>query len=321
MEVTDGVVRIATPLAGRRNDVYAFVGRHRTVLFDAGVDGVFADHIAPGLDAAGVAAGQVSHAVLSHCDVDHFGGISDAREHLPATTFMAHPSDAGMMQDFRLYLQGRGRSFLKPYGLDEPATELEWVRNVTREGPIDALVCGWERIDLGDRELQLLHVPGHSRGHLAIHDQKRSLVAVSDAVLGDAVPDADGHPIFPPTYRHVAAYLETIERIRALVPEHLVTAHYGTYEGAGVRDFLDTSEEFCRSLGGTVEALFDEAPEGGFTLADCVDRLLPTVGTWPKEGRRNALAFPVCGHLEDLVRAGRLTLEVSGSPAVFRRAA
>jgi hypothetical protein len=152
-----------------------------------------------------------------------------------------------------------------------------------------------------------------------VYDPERSLVAISDAVLGDAVPDADGRPLFPPTYRHVVAYLGSIQRIRSLEPEHLVTAHYGTYEGTQVADFLDTSEEFCRWLGAAVEELFDDAHVAGLTLADCVDRLLPTVGDWPKEGRRNALAFPVCGHLEDLARAGRLTLEASAAPAVFRR--
>ncbi len=321
MEISEGVVRIATPLAGRRNDVYAFVGSSRTVLLDTGVDGVFADHIAPALEEAGVAAGQVSHVVVSHCDVDHFGGLADARENLPSATFLAHPNDAGMMQDFGLYLQGRGRSFAQSYGLDESEADLAWVREVTREAPIDVLAGGWERIDLGDRELQLLHVPGHSRGHLAVHDPQRSLVAISDAVLGTAVPDVDGHPIFPPTYRHVASYLATIGRLRALAPDQLHTAHYGAYEGSAVADFLGESEEFCRSLGAAVEALFVGTGTGRgavrLTLSECVDQLLPIIGSWPKAGRRNALAFPVCGHLEDLVSAGRLTLDATTSPAVF----
>lgn len=319
MTGVDGVVRISTPLGGRRNDVYAFVGSARTVLFDTGVAGVATDFILPGLAAARVRPEQVSHVVVSHCDVDHFGGITDARQHFRQAVFLAHPNDAGMMQDFGLYLQGRGRSFYANYGLDEPPLDLSWAREVTGEGPIDVLVTGGEWIDLGDRGVQVLHVPGHSRGHLAISDPGRGLVAISDAVLGSAVPDADGNPLFPPTYRHVADYLRTIALVRSLAPSRLVTAHYGQFEGAAVVDFLDESEAFCRTVGIAVDTLFTTDHEAGRTLSDCVDELLPTLGTWPKEGRRNALAFPVCGHLEELVRVGRLTLDATVRPAVFRR--
>jgi len=318
MEVVEGVVRIETPLVGRRNDVYAFVGSQRTVLFDTGVDGVAEDFIVPALAEVGVGPGDVSHVVVSHCDVDHFGGLAEARKHFPAAVFLAHGDDAGMMQDFGLYLQGRGRSFVHSYGLDEPEADLAWVREVTHEAPIDALVCGGERLDLGDRELRLLHVPGHSRGHLAISDPDRSLVAVSDAVLGSAVPDSDGRPLFPPTYRHVDAYLDSIEHLRGLAASQLVTAHYGSFEGQAVSAFLDESEAFCRSLARSVAQAMPGTDRVGLTLAEFVDLLLPTVGDWPKDGRRNALAFPVCGHLEELVRVGRLALDATTSPYRFR---
>ena len=321
-QIAAGVERISTPLGNRRNDVYAFRGSSRTVLLDTGVDGVMSGHILPGLEEAGVGASDVSHVVVSHCDVDHFGGIGAARETFADAAFLAHPCDAPMMADFEAYLSGRGRSFVSVYGLDEPPADLAWVREVTRESPVTGMVAGGESIDLGGREIHLLHLPGHSRGHLGVHDPSRGVVALSDAVLGAAVPDVDGMPLFPPTYRHVEEYLDTVALVRRLAPQYLLTAHYGVYEGTAVAAFLDESEDFCHTLEAAVVELFAEAddPEG-LTLAEAVAGLLPSVGSWPREGRLNALAFPVCGHVERLAAQGRLVIDLSEGPARIRSAA
>lgn len=320
MTVDNGVLRICTPLVGRNNDLWAFTGPQRTVLFDTGVDGVARDHILPALDSAGIEPAAVSHVVVSHCDVDHCGGIRDVHTYLPDARVLAHPNDAGMMQDFSLFLQGRGRSFVDVYGLDERQADIDWMRAVTGEGRVDCFVGGFERIDLGDREIEILHVPGHSRGHLALHDRANATVAISDAILGSAIPGFGGVALIPPTYRHVEHYLHTIERIRQIAPRRLLTAHYGIYEDDAVAAFLDESEDFCRSLGRQVSSVVDElgnrSPQG-FTLADCVDALVPHVGTWPREGSRNTLSFPVCGHLEKLLSDGRLVLDTSYKAARF----
>lgn len=320
--ITAGVERIATPLGNRRNDVYAFHGGSRTVLLDTGVDGVVTSHIVPGLADAGIAPSDVSHVVVSHCDVDHFGGLGAAHEAFSGASFLAHPADAPMMADFDAYLAGRGRSFVSVYGLDEPPADLAWVREVTREAPVTGMVSGGESIDLGGREIHLLHLPGHSRGHLGVHDPLRGVVALSDAVLGAAVPDLDGAPLFPPTYRHVEDYLATIALVRRLAPTYLLTAHYGVFEGGAVTDFLDESQDFCRSLERAVVSLFAERGDpAGITLAEVLSELLPSVGAWPREGRLNALAFPVCGHIERLAAQGLLVVDLSGGPARIRSAA
>ena len=160
-------------------------------------------------------------------------------------------------------------------------------------------------IDLGDREIAIWHIPGHSHGHLGIYDQTNDTLAVSDAILGDAVPLADGTPSFPPTYRHVDAYLATIERARALQPETLLTAHYGDYVGEQVPAFLNTTELFVRRMDDQVMAALQ--PEGQ-TLHEIVKKVNPAIATWPLEGTETALAFPVAGHLERARAAGFATM-------------
>jgi hypothetical protein len=130
---------------------------------------------------------------------------------------------------------------------------------------------------------------------------------VSDAVLGAAVPLADGSPAFPPTYRYVADYLATIDRIGQLAPERIITAHYGTFTGAQAADFLRTSREFVERLEDRV--LADLRRHGPSSLAAVLTRINPIAGEWPAEGTEGALAFPVVGHLEDLEARGLVAEE------------
>ncbi|MGC3954799.1 MAG: MBL fold metallo-hydrolase [Propionicimonas sp.] len=318
MEIAAGVHRIATPLGDRRCDVYLFVGDERALLFDAGVAGSVIDFVLPELERLGLAPEFVSHVVLSHCDVDHYGSLGEVRTALPAATTVAHAADAALMENFDAYLAGRGRPFRSGYDIDDTPEGLAWLREVTGEGPVELRVEGGESIDLGGRHVQLVAVPGHSRGHLALRDDSAGLWAISDAVLGTAVPLADGTAAFPPTYRHVAEYRAAIALVRAARPAVLATAHYGVFEGADADKFLTSSLDFTYLLEARVLAAVRRAGPEGTSVARLLDDVDATVGDWRHPAPPNALAFPVIGHLEELAARGMVRLDLTTSPAAVR---
>ncbi len=293
---------VHTPLGERVSTVVLFAGSDAVLLFDTGVDGTIGEWVLPALADHGHRPEDVRHVVVSHCDVDHFGGVAEARELLPRAEVVAHRDDADAIEDWDAWERGRGREFRPRYGLDEDPDVLAWCRSVTRGGPVDRRLSGDVDVDLGGGPLRLLHVPGHSRGHLAVHDPATDTVVVSDAVLGAAVPLADGSPAFPPTYRHVADYRATIDRLAGLNPARLVTAHYGTFTGADVGRFLAETRAFTERL---EELVLDDLRRHGPTaLPGMLARLNPLAGDWPVAGTAGALAFPVVGHLEDLEARG-----------------
>lgn len=316
-EVAPGVHRIDTPLGERLCSLYLFTGSGAVALFDVGIDGTVSAHVLPYLAELGLPPHRVTHIVVSHCDVDHFGGLADARAGLPNATVVAHRLDADAISHYSVFEEQRARGFRAPYGWDEDPDVLAWTREVTREAPVDERIDGSVRLDLGDRVLDLLHVPGHSSGHLAVHDSSADVVAISDAVLGDAVPFADGRPAFPPTYRYVDDYLATIELIAQLGPGLLLTAHYPTYRGAEVAAFLAQSRNFAEQLDDAVLAELNEAPDG-LTVPDLVRRLNGRVGDWPAAGTDGALVYPVVGHVErGLARGSLRRREDRAGVAVF----
>lgn len=299
--LADGLHRIDVPLGERFASLYLVVGSTSALLFDTGVDGSIPEHVVPALAELGVDPGDVGSVVISHCDVDHFGGAADARESFPRARLMAHPLDRPAMEDYATYLSDRARGFLDTYGWDEDPAVLEWCRSVTREVPLDSDAVDGQVVDLGGRVAVIRHVPGHSRGHTAIEVPSAGAVLVSDAVLGASVNLADGTPAFPPTYRYVDDYLATIDLLERRADPLLLTAHYPAFEGSAAAAFLAESREFVLRLDSLVADALEAGPS---TLAELLAAVNPIAGRWPVEGTEGALAFPVVGHLERMVATG-----------------
>ncbi|MGH9135587.1 MAG: hypothetical protein ACRD0G_00895 [Acidimicrobiales bacterium] len=179
------------------------------------------------------------------------------------------------------------------------------MRSVTREGPLRQRLVGGESVRLAaDWSIDVLHAPGHSHGHLAIWDARSASAIVSDAVLSDAVRAATGEPVFPPTYRYVAAYRATAGGLAIWRPATLLTAHYPTMTGDAATAFLHSSLGFTSVVEAAVLRALASQPR---VLVDILPEINAEVASWSLDGTEGALAFPVVGHLEDLWSRGVLS--------------
>lgn len=293
--VAEGLYRVDAPLGERFASLYVVVGSAAAMLYDTGVDGVIPQHIVPTLATMGIEPRDIRTVIVSHNDVDHFGGVADAREQFANARILAHALDRPSIEHFETYLGERARGFLADYGWDEDPAVLDWCRSVTRETALDGEVVDGDRIDLGDREVVIWHLPGHSHGSIGVEIPWADAILVSDAVLGASVNLADGTPAFPPTYRYVDEYLSTIARLDLAGHTRLLTAHYPPLEGKPAHRFLVESREFVGRLDELVIAALRAGP---LTLAALLAELNPVAGDWPLEATAGALAFPVVGHLE-----------------------
>lgn len=305
MTTYPGLHRIRIPLGQRFADLWVFLGDKKHLLFDAGTKDTMTTAVVPALAELGFGPDSITDVVVSHLDVDHCGDVGQLRDVLPNARVIAHKDDAGAISDFDTFWVERGREFLHGWGLDESPEAIAWMEDVFVPGPVDQVLDQETTITLDNgRVIDVLHVPGHSWGHLALFDRENNLLAISDAILGHAVPLADGTDSFPPTYRHIDTYLATIARVREMAPQVLLTAHYGDFVGDDITSFLDRSEEFVHRLGALVKNTVTTQPK---TLADLVAEINPQIATWPQEGSLTALAFPVAGHLEHLLALGQIT--------------
>jgi glyoxylase-like metal-dependent hydrolase (beta-lactamase superfamily II) len=291
------------PLGMRHNSVHLVVGESSVLLFDAGIAGQMPTVLARALAHVGRSLDDLSHVVLSHCDIDHWGGAGDVRDLAPMAMFASHRDEQALVEDTEVALVRRYQEFAADHGVgwDEEFHDLQ--RGRARPVPMDAALSGGERIDLGGRVIEVLHVPGHSRGHLAVWDAATRTLLVGDAVLGDSVFDLEGRLVMPPNYRSPSDYRATCARLAALEPEWLLAAHFPVMARDEARHFLRVSVEYSE----IVEAALRDAlatADRASTL-ELVRTMQSRLGPWPEPLGDFGLAAMLIGHLEEWVAAGR----------------
>jgi len=303
-ELRPGLHRIQAPLGERFVALYLLVGETGALLVDTGIRESITQSFLPYLDAAGIDPQLVKWAVNTHCDFDHTGGNGALKAALPHVKIVAHRLDQDFTENIEHLIEGRYGEFRATDGFDDPSETTDYLRGVTDLVPVDLVVDGDEQFDLGGRVVTVLHTPGHSPGHVAVHDSANRALLIGDATLGETVPYADGRAAFPPTYRDTGDYLASIERFRALDPELVLTAHYPVYEGADAVAFLADSERYVATVDGILRHVLATSTAPRTTL-ELVRDAGSRLGPWDAAALDYAI-FPVTGNLERLRDGGEV---------------
>jgi glyoxylase-like metal-dependent hydrolase (beta-lactamase superfamily II) len=250
-EIAEGIHRIESDLGPRFMCQYVVAGRDRSVLVDTGLADTPAAVIDPYLSAAGL---EPDFVLSSHPDNDHVGGNRAYRDAHADAIFMCHELDRRWVESNEALVR-ENYGWHAAYGFPPmPADEL--LASMSGDAPVEVGLTGGETIRLGaDRVVEVLHLPGHTLGHLGLWDEQTRTAIIIDAVLADGIYDRAGNKLIPPRYYDVEALRQTIARLEALQPELLLTAHYPVLERrealawlAAGRVFLDDVERAVRAL-------------------------------------------------------------------------
>lgn len=293
-EIAPGIQRIESDLGPRFMAQYLLIGTERTLLVDTGLADTPDEVLRDALQSAGAAPDLI---LITHADLDHCGGNRRMRELHPRALFACHERDRPWIESNAAML-AENYLWHEPYGLDEPdeAGRRDMLAQLGGDAPIDVGLTGGETIRLGaDRRLEVLHLPGHTLGHLGLWDPGARIAIVIDAALYDGIYDRAGTKLIPPRYYDAQAYRETIRRIRALEPELLLTAHFEPMGAAAARDFCERSLAYVDE----VEAVVREArDEGTLGLRELTARVDGRLGPFPEF--TTEIAAGVRSHLAQL---------------------
>jgi glyoxylase-like metal-dependent hydrolase (beta-lactamase superfamily II) len=249
MEILPGIHRIQSDLGVRFMCQYLLVGEDRTVLVDTGLAETPEGVIIPYLGGIGLSLEDVDEVIISHADVDHCGGDRALKQGRPSLRFSCGEADRPYVESNQVILAEIYR-WSEPYGFGPDEDSAEWIlKELGGDSPIDAGLRGGETLRLGpDWRVEILHLPGHTPGHLGIWDPKNGAAIIIDAALETGIYDREGNRLIPPRYFDAAQYQGTIRKLRALRPEHLLTAHYPPMQGQEALDFLDRSLDFTEQV-------------------------------------------------------------------------
>jgi len=309
LELYPGAYRISSLFGGRNLFQYLFVG-DATILFDTGIAPTPHATILPALETLGLRAERITIAINSHADGDHQGGNFSLKQASPRMLLACGTADQEMIED-RQVLWDRRYYFLKAdfgVGIDPTPSP-----DAGKPQKIDLCFEGGERIRVRkDWQLEVLHVPGHSHGHLALYDPDHRAAFVGDALHGRGCPKASGEMALPVTYYYVDAYLSTLNFLEHLPIDVLYTAHFPVMRGGKIRDFIAESRQtvatFDRVLLSNLKGV-----SSGLDLTHLIEAIGNAFSDWPKDTLIFSM-FAIKGHMDRLEELGKVRLVREGRP-------
>ncbi|MBS0416411.1 MAG: MBL fold metallo-hydrolase [Proteobacteria bacterium] len=187
-------------------------------------------HLLAALDELGIQRDAVDYVFLTHVHMDHAGGAGLLIQHLPNARVLIHPRGVPHMVDpSKLVAASQA-----VYGADEFRRLYGDVLPV----PQDRIVTVPDnyRCDLGGRELELIHTPGHALHHYVIVDRKHGAIFSGDTfgVSYRALDTPQGPFIVPttsPSQFDPEQAIQSIDRMMSYAPESIYLMHYSRVTG------------------------------------------------------------------------------------------
>lgn len=310
-----GLYQIEQILGPRYLYQYLLVGE-RSLLIDTGIASSPDETILPYFEEINFDPADLDYIVISHADVDHFGGNARMREVAPDALIVSHKLDAHWVSSRERILRER-YGWYKQFGMDYPAETEQWLQDAL--GPdvrVDLALTGGEVFMLDDdRPIRVLHLPGHSDGHMGFYDEANKAVIVIDAILWRGLLDMEDNIISPPPYGLIQPYLDGIDRVLSLDFKHLYTGHYVPKSGDEARQWLQESKQYVRDAHEAVSEVLQEAARP-LTLSQVHAEANERLG--PYSAFAVELAMPVYAHLEQLVAEGLAEREQAEGQPTWR---
>lgn len=114
---------------------------------------------------------QVTHLINTHCHLDHVLGNQYVKDTY-AVKLAIHPQEVPILQQAPTYAPQYGLTGYEP-------TEAE------------ILLTASHTIQVGNTQLTVLHVPGHSPGHIALYSSQEQICFVGDVLFSGSIGRTD----------------------------------------------------------------------------------------------------------------------------------
>lgn len=204
-EIDDKTYSISEYLHWEETHCYLLSGSKRSLLIDTGL-GIANIH-----DVVSKLTDKPVTAIATHVHWDHIGGLSHFSD------FYAHSAELDWLTGkFPLPIGAVQKMVVDhcntPDGFDINSYKIF-------QGIPTKLLADHDVIDIGERQIEVLHTPGHSPGHLCFWEKERGYLFTGDLVYKGTL--FANYPSTDPE-----AYLASLEKIAALPVLKTFPAHH-----------------------------------------------------------------------------------------------
>ena len=195
--------------------VYVVMAGDHWILIDSG-SGTDTSHenLLSGLQQVGVEPSSLTHILLTHAHIDHYGGLVKLRP-LTNAKIVVHELDVQTVADHEVRLAHTSRhldSFLAGTGLvEETRADIlniyRYAKASYRSIPVDLT---YEALGMKLGHLEFIHLPGHCPGHVAI--RLDDVIFCGDTVVVGVTPHLSPESIN--SYSGLGRYLDSLARFQ-----------------------------------------------------------------------------------------------------------
>ncbi|MFD9721721.1 MBL fold metallo-hydrolase [Streptomyces sp. NPDC059076] len=175
--------------------------------------------------------------VLTHAHLDHMGSAHEFAE------CWAHPAEpvdtpgrgsllARVVND-TLGGDPDGAAELPPVLINAlPTADYDPLAYRLRPASITRQLEEGDTIDLGDRQLRVLHLPGHTPGSIGLYDEERRVLFSGDVLYDDELLDTLAGS-------DIGQYIATMKRLRRLDIDLVHAGHGASFGAERMREIID----------------------------------------------------------------------------------
>jgi hydroxyacylglutathione hydrolase len=182
-------------------------------IVDAGLMGK-GDYKIRSIDKMGISFKDVKRVIMTHTHLDHIGCLGEIRKEMPWLELWVHEKEAEPLE------KGDERTV---YGMDmfKGMCQMQYgLKPGDFTFPVDRKLKGGENLEIGGMAWEVVYIPGHSAGGIALYQEQKKILIPGDVVYADyAIGRFDLHGANAPALKDSLMKLAEME-VEILLPGH-----------------------------------------------------------------------------------------------------
>jgi glyoxylase-like metal-dependent hydrolase (beta-lactamase superfamily II) len=296
--VAPGVWRLVLPLPGAATinvNAYLLADRGGFTIIDCGWAGpATRAALDAGLAGIGATVRDITTIIATHAHIDHYGSAGELRRG-GATEVAMHEDDIRFaaywfgtpVRYADAISQWTARHGAPPAEAASAGADAVSLAHHATLAPDHRPLRGGERMACDAGDLEVIHTPGHTGGHVVLFQRETGLLFSGDHVLPSVVPNVSLLQHSPPD--PLGRYLESLEAMRKLPVRQVLPGHGSPIDDLGAR--LDVLVAACEARTTEVANALGSEPRTAYEIASGA-KWIGSRLTWTELGprrRRQAL--------------------------------
>ncbi len=182
-------------------------------LVDAGLVGR-GNHKLQSVTGAGVKLSSIKRIIMTHTHLDHIGCLAEMLKEMPEAELWIHALEAQPIE------QGDDRTVYGMQMFKQMCQTQYRLKDGAFKFTVHRKLQGGEILEIGNMSWEVLHIPGHSMGGIALYHKEKGILIPGDVIYADyAIGRFDLHGADPSQLRASLGRLASMN-VNVLLPGH-----------------------------------------------------------------------------------------------------